>query len=139
MSAINPRYTDGPVSYPVSAVVAGGQLVAADQTVTSASTVTPAGAASLLCVGVALVDAAPAGTDSASDLAARPTETTVAHDVVVPVSYASAAKFGDLLKCAAAGAVTKWVHGTDTDFNTVVGRCLDANVSASTVALARIF
>lgn len=139
MSAINPRHLDGPITHPVSAVVAGGQLVAADQTVTTASTVTPAGAASLLVIGVALTDAAPAGTDAATDLAARPAYTTVAHDVVVPVSFASAAKFGDLLKAAAAGAVTKWVHGTDTDFNTVVGRCEDANVSNGTVAFARIF
>ena len=117
MAGVPIRYTDQPITYPVSGAVAGGQFVDADQTASttaSAATVKVSGAASLLCVGVALRDAAPAGTDPASDAAARLVNTTVARrGSVVPVTFAASSNFGDRLKTAAGGKATPWVDGTD--------------------------
>lgn len=109
MAGIPMRYSDQPITYPVSAVVTGGQFVDADQATTTANdaaTVKPSAAASKLAVGVAIRDAAPAGTDSATDAAARPPTTTVARrGCVVPVTFAAASNFGDRLKTAATGKV----------------------------------
>lgn len=140
MTAVTPRYTDKPITYTVQAVVAGGQLVDADQNVvTDPPSVTgPSAANSKLCLGVALEDAAPPGTDSSTDAAARPPLTPVARNVVVPVTFTAASKIGDRLKCAANGAVTVWVDGTD-DPALIVGQTRDASVSANTVGLALIF
>lgn len=117
MAGVPVRYSDQPITYAVSAVVAGGQFVDADQSASTtnlAGTVTPSGAGSKIAVGVALRDAAPVGTDSATDAAARPANTTVARGgCVVPVTFAAASTFGDRLKTAAAGAVTPWIDGTD--------------------------
>lgn len=47
----------------------------------------------------------------------------VYNNVDIFVTYAANAAFGVLLKTAAAGAVTPWVNGTDTDASLIVGRC----------------
>lgn len=128
MAGIPIRYNDQPITYAVSAVVAGGQFVDADQTNSvsnAAGTVAPAAANSKLCVGVALRDAAPAGTDSTSDAAARPPNTTVARaGCVVPVTFAAASTFGDRVKVATGGKATPWVDGTD-DVEDIVGINVD--------------
>lgn len=130
MAGVPIRYNDQPITYGVSAVVTGGQFVDADQTnsVSNASaTVAPAAANSKLCVGVALRDAAPAGTDSATDAAARPPNTTVARGgCVVPVTFAAASTFGDRLKVATGGKATPWVDGTD-DVEDIVAINVDDN------------
>jgi hypothetical protein len=122
------RYTDQPITYAVSAVVAGGQFVDADQSTSQTNaqaTVTPSAAGSKICVGVAIRDAAPAGTDSATDAAARPPNTTVARaGVVVPVTFAAASHFGDFLKTATSGEATPWVDGTD-DPDLIVAQNVD--------------
>jgi hypothetical protein len=117
MSGVPLRYTDQPLTALVSGVVAGGQFVDADQTnsdTNGARTVAVSGAGSLLCVGVALQDAAPAGTDSSTDAAARPPQTSIARaGSCVPVTFAAQSKYGDRLKTAASGQATPWVDGTD--------------------------
>jgi hypothetical protein len=113
----SPRLTAlGAESVAVSAAVAEGQFVDADQTAstTGPSTVKPASAGSLLCVGVAQIAAAPAGTDSATDAAARPAVTTVhGAGAVVSVLFAASSVYGDRLKVATGGKATPWVDGTD--------------------------
>lgn len=117
MAGIPIRYNDQPITAAVSAVVTGGQFVDADQTNSVANgiaTVAPAAAGSKLCVGVALRDAAPLGTDSATDAAARPANTTVAGSgLVVPVTFAAASTYGDRLKVATGGKATPLIDGTD--------------------------
>lgn len=140
MPAVQVVFQDQPITFPVSAVVAGGQVVAADQTATTVGTVTPAGANSKLVIGVALRDAAPAGTDPATDAAARPPQTSVARrGSVVPVTYAASSIFGDRLKAAALGQVTVWVDGTD-DVEDIIGINVDdgGTVAAAAVGLMSI-
>lgn len=141
MSGIPIRYSDQPITYAVSAVVAGGQMVDADQTASttnSVATVTPAAAASKICVGCALRDAAPVGTDASSDAAARPPNTTVARaGAVVPVTFAAASTFGDLLKTATGGKVTPWVDGTD-DPDLIVARNVDDNGTVASAAVGYV-
>ena len=149
MSAIPHYQFGGPASYQVSALVIGGQLVAADGA--SAVTVSPAGANAINVVGAAIVDASPiisqAGTTTGYgapllDISVLPDYTSVVSGGVdIPVTYAAAATFGVLLKAAAAGQVTPWVSGTDTNPATIVGRCTQPGgvAAGATVARARIF
>lgn len=115
MSAVPIRYTDQPITYAVSDVVTGGQFVDADQTASTTNavpTVKVSGAASKLAIGVAIRDAAPAGTTSPTDAAAKPPNTTVARrGMVVPCTFAAASSFGDRLKTAATGKVTPIATG----------------------------
>lgn len=135
MAGVPMRYNDQPITYAVSQVVAGGQFVDADQTTSNtngAATVKPSGAASKLAIGVALRDAAPAGTDSVTDAAARPPNTTVARrGCVVPVTFAAASKFGDRLKTAAAGKVTP-MAATDPASELVAINVTDTGATAAT-------
>lgn len=140
MAGINPRYTDEPITYAVSEIVTGGQVVAADQATTVSAgypVVTVAGAGSLLVLGVALNDAAPAGTDSATDANARPTQTRVARDCVVDVTFAAAASIGAKLKAAATGEVTPWVSGTD-DAALIIGHARET-VASGAVGLMQVY
>jgi hypothetical protein len=86
-------------------------------------------AGSGLVVGVAVTSAAPAGTDSATDAAARPEIVTVVHDMEVEVMAAAALKFGDPLKSAATGQVAKWVTGTDAA-DLKIGVCRDQAIAS---------
>lgn len=120
MAAITPIYRGGPYTFPAFSAIAAGQLVI-PHTGTS-TTIDPAGAAAVNVIGVALNDAAPAGTDPATDLAARPVEVTVAWGVDVQVTYSLAANFGDRLKATAAGQVAPLIIGTDA-LHLSVGTC----------------
>lgn len=134
MSSAVQVFRSGPRTYAVTGVVAAGQMVSADQTVTTngQESVKVSAAGDLKVIGVAITDAAPAGTDSATDAAARPAYTTVASTGVVgPVTFAAASKFGDRLKAAANGQVTPFVDGTDTDPSLVVAINVTASVAAN--------
>jgi hypothetical protein len=134
----------------VSALVAGGQLVAPDAS--PATTVSPAGAGATTVLGVAGIDAAPipnqAGAttsygDPLVDISVLPDYTAVyAGPADIHVTYAANAACGQLLKSAAAGAVTPWVSGTDTNAALIVGRCTQpggVTISASVVGRMRLF
>lgn len=145
MAGINILYNDQPTTALVSAVVAGGQFVDADQTNSTTNespTVAPSVAASKLCMGVALRDAAPAGTDSSSDAAARPINTTVAGSgLTVPVTFAAASVYGDRIKVATGGKATPWVDGTDTDVAEIVAINVDpgGTVAENAVGYVKLF
>lgn len=135
-SGIPVRYTDQPITYAVSDAVNGGQVVQADQTASATNgvpTVKVAAATSKLAIGVAIRPAAPAGTDPATDAAARPPNTTVARrGMVVPVTFKALSKFGDRLKCAATGCVTP--AGATFTPKLVVGINVDPNGEVAATA-----
>lgn len=143
MPGIQIHYGDEPITYPVSAVVLGGTFVDADQpnSITDAAAVVKtSGAGSVLAVGVALSDAAPAGTDATNTTVQRPATVAVARrGHVVPVLYSAASTFGDRLKTDAAGGVLPWVDGTD-DVAKIVGVNVDpaGKVLIATVGLVSI-
>jgi hypothetical protein len=146
-----PHVKHGPDSYQVSAVVAGGTLVAADAS--PATTVSTAGAASILVLGVAGSDAAPipnqaGATDAAAggapllDISVVGDYVAVYYDADMRVTYAANCQFGTLLKAAANGTVTPWVDGTDTHPAYIIGRCTQPGgvvVATNAVGRARIF
>jgi hypothetical protein len=147
-----PHLKHGPDSYQVSAAVAGGTLVAADVT-TGATTVSTAGAGSILVLGVAGTDAAPypnqasatdanAGGAPLLDVSVVSDYVAVYHGADMHVTYALNCTFGTLLKAAAGGQVTPWVSGTDTNAALIVGRCTQpggVTTSVNAVGRARIF
>lgn len=137
MAGIIPKFSGhGPYTWPVlTGTVAGGQLVIPDGA--QAGGVVPAGAGAKNCLGVSLTDGAVAGTDSATDAAARPAYVSVEGDCVIKVTFAAAATFGQKLKTAANGQVTPWVDGTD-DPAMVVGYCFDTTVANGAVGFAHI-
>lgn len=143
MSGIQVHYNEGPITYGVSAVVAGGTFVDAAQSASvtaAAALVATSGAGSLLAVGVALTDAAPAGTDPTNTTVQRPTTVTVARrGSCVPVVFAAASTFGDRLKTAASGQVTPWIDGTD-DVAKIVGINVDpsGHIAAAGTGLVSI-
>ncbi|MFT4081181.1 MAG: hypothetical protein QM638_01215 [Nocardioides sp.] len=145
MAGIPVRTQGGPQSYDVAEAITGGQLVEARDD----SQVGVAAADSTTVLGVALNDAVTAasistGVDANNVLNAAPlpTRAVVAksgHEVAL--TYAADADFGQRLKAAAAGAVTPFVSGTDTDPALVVAICTEpAGVTVATKAtgLARI-
>jgi hypothetical protein len=111
MSGVQPRYQNGPRTFPVAAAIVGGQLVIPD--VTNHFNVNVAGAAATNVIGVALEDGAPAGTDPATYVFAREATIPVACGVQVLVTYAANSNTGDRLKAAANGQVTPMILGTD--------------------------
>ena len=98
-------------------------------------------------LGVAINDAVPvadfeSGTVSGVlNAAPKPNRAALAYGGdEVPVTYAADAVFGDKLKAAAAGTVTPFVSGTDTDPALIVGTCTQpegVDVSESAVGLMR--
>jgi hypothetical protein len=144
------HYKSGPASYQVSALVQGGQLVAADGA--GATTVSPAGAASLLVLGVAGVSAAPipnqaGATDTAAggaplvDISVLPDYTPVygpGYDM--HVVYVANAAFGEYLVAAAApGQVTTYTLGGGANPLTIIGRCTQpGGVVVATLATGRM-
>jgi hypothetical protein len=127
MPAVTPRFQEGPVTFAVIAAVTGGQLVDG-----VAGGVQPSGAASNVCVGVALTDALPAGTSQtptvpgapvAVNLAPYPSTVAVANEGVWPLTYAAAATFGQRLVTAANGQVTP--AAATPDARQVVGICFE--------------
>lgn len=145
MAGKNPRYVEGPITYPIDPSVvggiAGGQLVQPHAGGLSAAgdppTVEPGAAASVTILGWAENDALPAGTGSATSTAVAPPWCTVHHGIVGPVTFAAAATAGQRLQAAAAGQVTPITVAT-ADPRTVVGTCMDESVGAAAVGLAFI-
>lgn len=132
MSAVNPRFTAGPITMAVFAAVAGGQLVVPG-TSGNVGLVGPAGAGAVNCLGVAGLDALPAGTaNTSTDAAGFPVISAAIVDQYTPVhqhgtfklTAAGTLVFGDPLKCAAAGQVAKFVDGTDNP-GLKIGRCME--------------
>ncbi len=141
------RSLDAPQTFKVKAstTVRGGMLVEA----VSGGGVQPASAGSVRVLGVAQKDGFGAGAITADtvsdsgqplvDLSGPNPDTVTAEKGGFKVTYASNAAFGDPLKAAANGQVTKWVSGTDTDPRTIVGYCrVEAGVLSGTVAEAII-
>lgn len=129
MPGVTPRFDRGPVTFTVvpTASIVGGQLVDA-----TATGVQPAGAASNVCLGVAVTDALGAtvaqtptvpGAPVAVNLAPFPNTVGVASEGVYPVTYAAAATFGQRLITAANGQVTP--AGATPDARQVVGICYE--------------
>ncbi len=143
MSGIPVTRKHGPRSFPVSATVTGGQLCAAG----AGGEIAPAGANSTKVVGVAINDAVPIAdfepgvVDGVLNAAPKPNRAALAYGGdEVPVTYAADTAFGAKLKAAAAGTVTPFVSGTDTDPALVVGICTQpegVDVSENAVGLMR--
>lgn len=145
MPSVPIRLKTGPATATAVETITGGQLVEAR---TGGVGVGVAAAGSVKCLGVALDDATLAGTITTPvtvsghpQLAAVvvPNKVAIAHGgAVVPVTFAAAAVYGQLLKCAAAGQVTPYVSGTD-DASLIVARCVAvAGVGSGLVGDARI-
>jgi hypothetical protein len=146
MPAVPRVTTGGPRTYvPASGVaISGGQVVEAR----AAGRIGPAAAGSFVCLGVALTDAiAPedlvttgtqVGGRTTINMAVLPQNVAVAYaGDEVPVTYAAAATFGQLLVAAANGQVTP--AGATPDARTIIGRCTAPNgVGAAAVGLMRI-
>lgn len=131
MSGITPKFEQGPITYTVAEPVTGGQLIEA-----RTGNVGVAAAGSLKVLGVALKDATNAAA-AATDSYPLPSTVPVANDVVVRVTYAAAATFGQKLIAAANGQVTP--AGAAPDARTIVGYCADpAGVGAGATGLAYI-
>lgn len=141
------RSVDAPQTFPVKAstTITGGQLVEA-----TTGGVQPATAGSLTVLGVAQKDGFGAGAITADttsdsgqplvDLSGPNPDTVTAEKGGFKVTYASGTNcvFGDKLKAAAGGQVTKWVAGTD-GAHLIVGYCRVVNgVTGGTVAEAII-
>lgn len=138
VSAITPRYIDGPITCDVTEAVTPGQLVETRTSTLHGAAQYPVGVAaagSSLVVGVALGAATPSDTVQATGLVyTLPQAVAVAMEGIVPgVTYAASATFGQLLKAAASGQVTPFVSGTDA-VEKIVGRCWEpAGVSSAGV------
>lgn len=140
MPGVVPRYESGPITYEVVEAVVGGQLVEAR----TASKVGVGAAASVKILGVATKDAKPyadpAGTidgNPSINLSAPTQYVAVANRGVWPVTFSSAAAFGDPLVATADGKVAP--AGATPDARTIVGRCVEpAGVASGAVGLARI-
>jgi len=130
--SINRRQVGAIVYEAVDANVQGGMVVMPSTTATAQSNLqgaTPASANAINALGVAVQDAvtlanraALESTTGPAPLSAFVTDAsvpgstfTVENDAVVPTVYASgtAVAYGDKIKCAANGTVTKHVSGTD--------------------------
>ena len=129
MPGVTPRFSEGPVTFTAIAAITGGQLVDG-----VAGGVQPSGAASNVCVGVALSDALPAGTSQTPtvpgapvsvNLAPYPSTVAVANEGIYPLTYAAAATFGQRLVTAANGQVTP--AAATPDARQVVGICFEPN------------
>jgi hypothetical protein len=120
MSGVNPVLWDGPDTMPVNVAVTGGQLVMPDSTT---GKVKPATASATTVLGVALADAAPTSSQSATNFSTARPEVAVAYgDVDVRVTYAANCAWGVKLMAAANGQVTPYVAGTA---DMIVGICTE--------------
>lgn len=144
MSGVSPRLsTAGPATYKCGAAVKGGQLVAPHAT---AGTVGPAGAGSLLVLGVAETDGKPWANPVSTDADGfetinanpLPEHTTVGFGRY-PVTYTANAAFGQALQAGANGAVTP--VAADVDPRLIVGYCdepLGVVIATKAVGIANI-
>lgn len=158
MGTVNPKYqgkNGNVMTYEALSNIAGGQMVIPQTGATASGCqgAQPAGAGALNCVGIAQSDALTAATVASDttgttaydsgypliDASVPDTTTAVYTDVVIVVSYTAAAAYGVRLKCAAAGAVTPFVEGTDTAPSLQVGWCAQpGGVTGAGTGLARI-
>lgn len=140
----------------VGGLILGGQLVvpSTGNTIAGVQAAAVAGVGALNCIGVASMDAVPAANQATYTTGVGGYDASLAYidtsvpdptfaaytDVVINVTYAAGAvAFGDRLKCAATGAVAKWVTGTD-NANLIVGSCAQPGGTAGgVVALAKIY
>lgn len=131
MAGVLPTHERGPMTYQVSAAIAGGQLVV--KSGANASTIAVAGAAAPNILGVCGDDAAPvpAGTPPSYGSGALATPLNVAalwpwvrvyRNCEMRVVYSANADFGDLLQSAANGQVAPLGAGAP---NLIVGRCTE--------------
>lgn len=155
MAGINRRSSGNYRTYEAVGVtnVAGGNLVVPSTATTSDPSLqaaTVAGAGALNCIGVAVDDAITVQNRAALetgtggdgyafiDVAIQDATFTVYNHDEVPVVYAAAAAFGARLKCAAAGAVTPWITGTD-NAELIIGWCCEVGgVASAGAGYARI-
>lgn len=134
MPAIRETTKTGPRTYvpAIGAPITAGQLVEARAAANGIGRIGPAAAGSFVVLGVALTDAyAPEDISLASSTINGKTVVNAfvpaANCAVsyagseVPVTYAAAATFGQLLVAAANGQVTP--AGATPDARTIVGRC----------------
>ncbi|XBB66857.1 hypothetical protein ABFU82_22535 [Nocardioides sp. WV_118_6] len=138
MPGIPVRTQGGVQSYEVAENVTGGQVVEAR----AATKVGVAAANSTKVLGVAIADAVPTSAFNPEPVNGVLNAAPLPHRVglaksgdEVPVTYAADATFGQKLKAAAAGKVTPFVSGTDTDPALIVGTCTEpAGVTIATKA-----
>jgi len=122
MPGVIPNYKDGPTSWPVcgyngvgaSTVITGGQLVhpnAIQPTMVEAQ-----GALGLDTLGVAAFDAAAPRTSQDSQnpavISQQPDIVAVYYGVDIDVTYATNCGCGELIVCAASGAVQEWSNAS---------------------------
>lgn len=140
MPGILPVFDKGPLTFPATTIANGGNLKGGTLVEPDAATgrVKPTGAATALCLGVALGDA------SASDFANTDTTDTWGNTVVnamyppneVAVAYqgvfalkvaatSAAVPFGALVKTAANGEVTLHSTTAAATFDVIIGRCVE--------------
>lgn len=121
-----------PITFEVFVAVAGGQLVVPG-TAGNVGKVGPAGAGAVNCLGVAVMDALPAGTSTTStdpsgfpilNVAQATQYTAVDAFGVYPLNCTGTIALGDPIKCGATGSVVKFVDGTDNP-GLKIGRCVD--------------
>jgi hypothetical protein len=144
MSGVTPRLSNaGPATYKCGAAVKGGQLVAPHAT---PGLVQPAGAGSLLVLGVAETDGKPWANPVSTDpdgfetLNANPLpEHTTVGFGRYPVTYTANCAFGQKLQAGANGAVTP--VAADVDPRLIVGYCdepLGVVIATKPVGIANI-
>lgn len=122
----------GPITYPVGAAVASGQVVTGGSGGT-AGTMIP-GTLNCQPAGIATTSAAPAGTQSGTDPWGRPLFYTDMPDTSVAVARKGAfylaalgtIAFLDFVKAGANGGVLKWDPAAD-QANAKVGQCIDTD------------
>lgn len=126
-----PHFKTGPANYQVSTLIFGGQLV--EPTTpgsTTDFTVKPAGAASVICLGVAGGDANVIATQTGSpntygqpliDISVLSDYTAVYYGGIdIPVWYSATATQGQLLMVGANGTVVPF---SGTTYSQIIGRC----------------
>lgn len=113
MSSTYPRFTDGPVTYQVSAAVAAGQVVQAD-----GAKVEPADANSATAIGVVLVSGAASQPTSGDPLVVHIDSdyVAVAQHGTVKVTFSEATAFGVRVGVTAGGTVGAASTGPDIGF-----------------------
>jgi len=136
MSGLLHTFDKGPLTFSANVNISGGSLVEPDGTT---GRIKPATLRTVLCIGVAMGDAAAptyAPADSVDDWGNSianmnpfpPNETAVAFQGVMKLKVAAATAtvpFGALVVCAAAGEVQLHSQGTAATFDMIIGRCVE--------------
>lgn len=143
MGSIQPRFTNGPRTYEAVEVFPGGVLLEARAGGIDNPGCGVAADGSAKVIGVAQKDANPAGSAPRApqagvlDQTLAPKEVAVISDGFVPLTYTSAAAYGDRLVSAGDGAVKPFAE-TNTAAQ-IIGWCAEgAGVAADGTGLTRI-